>query len=505
MSPDHKSARDYQLPRSFATIRAETVPSQLHALGSKELHIAPMLDVSTREFRCFMRLLSKRATLWTEMVCAETLVHCDETEYGKHLAFEHEQHPIVCQIGGNVPSEAAFATRLVHEYGYDAVDLNAECPSDRVSGRREFGAALMRDACVAVEMVRSISKAAQEVSLPFSVKTRIGVDDYDCIDFLLDYVGKLVEAGCRRFVIHARKVYTKGLSPAQNRSVPPLNYQRVYALCHAFPHCSFWLNGGIRSLVDARRVAYGAGVEFTGDRMVGSEDKSHVKVGSCRYVPCDLCAQPFGSCIAPPPQLSPPNLRGVMLGRLAMDNPSGFADVDRYFFGEAQNPCRTRRAVLEKYAEWLERVYPRRCCDDDPRVTTGMHLNGLDIPRVRQSCVNCQDVYGKRDRADAECAFEIKVDSSGCGQSEQSVSRRKRHARKCPGAKIVSRVIDRSLKPSIGMLHGQQGNSAFRRAYHRLSRDMSIRNCGPGFILRKMMEAEGVKAEILDVEFEQIR
>ena len=123
--------------------------------------------------------------------------------------------------------EAALATELVQRYGYDRIDLNAECPSDRVTGRREFGAALMKDIDTAVDMVKSMVETADSQTMPVSVKTRIGVDDEDSMDIL--YIGRLVDAGCRRFIIHSRKVYTKGLSPAQNRAVPPLNYQRVYA------------------------------------------------------------------------------------------------------------------------------------------------------------------------------------------------------------------------------------------------------------------------------------
>lgn len=476
-----------------------------------------MLDVSTREFRYFMRLLTKRSVLWTEMVVAETLQHCNESDYDLHLAFEHDlehdpdsgtAHPIVCQIGGNVPHEAAFAARLVHRYGYDRIDLNAECPSDRVTGRREFGAALMKDVDTAVDMVKAMVQTAEDCgkggncdngdgeahTLPVSVKTRIGVDDNDTIEFLLDYIGRLVDAGCRRFVIHARKVYTEGLSPAQNRSVPPLNYHKVYALCEAFPHCTFWLNGGLRSLVDARRVAYGGAVAgFGEDRNAIIKEKDiHV---SKHGAPCELC-QPHGS-----PYLSPSNLRGVMLGRLAMDNPCAFADVDRYFFGQERNPCRTRRDLIERYATWVERVYPRRCCDDDPAVTLGRSLGGDNIPRVRNCCSVCREYYGEE--KDNPCIDDGHDDGTtvAVNDSKYAMSqvRHRRHARKCPGAKMVSSVIDRPLKPVLGVFFGQKGNAKFRRELHRLSRDMKVRNCGPGYILRKSIEF--ISPELLDQEF----
>ena len=479
-------------------------------LGEKEFHIAPMLDVSTREFRYFIRLLTKRSFLWTEMVVAETLRHCDPKEYDQHLAFEDGSHPIVCQIGGNVPAEAALATELVQRYGYDRIDLNAECPSDRVTGRREFGAALMRDIDTAVDMVKSMVATADSQIMPVSVKTRIGVDDEDTFDFLLSYIGRLVEAGCKRFIIHSRKVYTKGLSPAQNRAVPPLNYQRVYALCEAFPQCEFWLNGGIRSLVDARKIAYGSGVHgFEGYAAVvdekSSKDVENVKHGP----PCEACNQPYGSCIAPSPHLSPANLKGVMVGRLAMDNPCALADVDRYMFGEEENPCRTRRELIEKYAQWIEKIYPRRCCDDDPTVTLGRVVGGSSyVPRVRSYCSVCKEYYenseeeetGSSDASGEENQVDVcNTNLANDSQFTMSQRRHKRHTQKSPGSKMVSSVIDRPLKPILGVFAGLPGNAKFRREIHRLSRDMNVRNCGPGYVLRKAIEC--ISDDILDAEF----
>ena len=478
-------------------------------LGDKEFHIAPMLDVSTREFRYFIRLLTKRSFLWTEMVVAETLQHCDPKEYDQHLAFEEGSHPIVCQIGGNVPSEAALATELVQQYGYDRLDLNAECPSDRVTGRREFGAALMKDIDTAVDMVKSMVETADSQIMPVSVKTRIGVDDEDSMDFLLSYIGRLVDAGCRRFIIHSRKVYTKGLSPAQNRAVPPLNYQRVYALCEAFPQCHFWLNGGIRSLVDARKVAYGNDIcgfdERNRHAAIIAEQSSKDGEIAKHGAPCQACNQPYGSCIAPSPHLSPANLKGVMVGRLAMDNPCALADVDRYFFGEEENPCRTRRELIEKYAQWIEKIYPRRCCDDDPTVTLGRIVGGSPcIPRVRSCCSVCKEYYENSEEDETRISDtngEENQDANLANDSQFTMSQRrhKRHSQKSPGSKMVSSVIDRPLKPILGVFAGLPGNAKFRREIHRLSRDMSVRNCGPGYVLRKATEC--ISNDILDAEF----
>jgi len=479
-------------------------------LGDKEFHVAPMLDVSTREFRYFIRLLTKRSFLWTEMVVAETLQHCDPKEYDQHLAYEKDGHPIVCQIGGNVPSEAVLATKLVQQYGYDRIDLNAECPSDRVTGRREFGAALMKDIGTAVDMVKAMVETSNSDAMPVSVKTRIGVDDEDCMEFLLSYIGRLVEAGCRRFVIHSRKVHTKGLSPAQNRAVPPLNYQKVYALCEAFPRCHFWLNGGIRSLEDARKIAYGAGCEFDGrdGKTARFANETSNREAANHGAPCETCNQPYGSCIAPSPHLSPGNLMGVMVGRLAMDNPCALADVDRYMFGEDENPCRTRRELIEKYARWIEKEYPRRCCDDDPTVTLGRVVGGsANIPRVRSCCSVCQEYY-KNDEEEEnsmsnesgeENQYVCNTSSASDSQFTMSQRRHKRHVQKSPGSKMVSSVIDRPLKPILGVFAGLKGNAKFRREIHRLSRDMTVRNCGPGYVLRKAVEC--ISSDILDGEF----
>ena len=233
-----------------------------------------MLDVSTIEFRYFIRLLTKRAIIWTEMVVAETLVHrskynsVDDTtiqldvELMRHCGWFDEQdcydktscdlsefvdpHPIVCQIGTNNPIQAAFATRVVKACGYNRIDLNVECPSDRVAGR-EFGAALMRDMDTAVDVVQSMVATSESFAdgetIPVSVKTRIGVDDFDSFEHLVDFIQRLIDAGCKSFVIHARKVYMQGFNPAQNRTVPPLNYLIVYKLIDHFPQYNFWLNG----------------------------------------------------------------------------------------------------------------------------------------------------------------------------------------------------------------------------------------------------------------------
>ncbi len=470
--------------------------------NQKEFHIAPMLDVSTIEFRYFIRLLTSRSIIWTEMVVAETLVYRNRAsdDDGKELSscevsslqlsedlkrycgwWDKDEtdgvdpHPTVCQIGTNNPQQAAFAAAVAQQCGYDRIDLNAECPSDRVSGRC-FGAVLMQEQDVAASVVRSMVETAR---IPFSVKTRIGCDESDSLDESICFIQRLVDAGCTRFVIHARKVYTKGLSPAQNRTVPPLNYPHAYKLMEHFPQCDFILNGGIRSIEHARKVAFG--------ETDASPDAEHV-------VPCHLCKLPHDSCTAP---LKNPPMKGVMVGRLARDHPAALATIDTDFYGEPSNPCKNRRDLLNRYIQFLERVYPRRCCDDDASITLGM-VNEMShvIVHNREFC----DVCG----AGNDCRVEeMKPDTKAATAHQQSPrtsgKRSKRHKRNNGDTKIVSRVIDQSLQPSLGILYGVSGNGPFRRELHRLSRDSTVRNCGPGFILKKAMQC--VPPEIWDQPF----
>ncbi|KAL7522028.1 hypothetical protein ACHAWX_006723 [Stephanocyclus meneghinianus] len=511
--------------------------------GQKEFHIAPMLDVSTIEFRYFMRLLTKRAILWTEMVVAETLVHrsmhnsvedediqldlelirhCgwfDERDYYNCIGHDPtvvptltadefvDPHPIVCQIGTNDPWQAAFATRVAKSCGYDRIDLNAECPSDRVAGR-EFGAALMRDHDTAAQVVRSMVDASgsrEQKPIHVSVKTRIGVDDFDSFEHLSDFIQCLVHAGCRRFVIHARKVYTQGLmSPAQNRTVPPLNYPWVYRLMEHFPQCDFWLNGGIMNLEHARNIAFGQSPEIS---VVWSDKENATSFHEKHSVPCKNCNMPYGSCIAPPP-INLSNLRGVMVGRLARDNPSALADVDRYFYGEASNPCKNRRELLEKYILFIEKVYPRRCCDDDNIISSRMVMDMQQ--KINHNSPHCDVCREFSSEATAIIDQEPTIEKSqteftnnnfNCSHlaDQKHGRRRKRHFLKNQGAKIVSGIIDSAIQPTLGILFGQRGNSQFRRELHRLSRDMTVRNCGAGYILKKAMAC--VPPEVWDRPF----
>ena len=210
----------------------------------KELHIAPMLDFSKREFRKLFSILSTKLVLWTDMVVDDTIAHSRTLDD----IVEKDDLPNIqiCQIGGNSPDLCGNATRVVElVYGYDEINLNIDCPSDRVSGEREFGAALMKKVETAYNVLESMKN--NKTNKPVSIKCRIGVDDFDDLQFIIGFIERLKPV-CQRFYLHARKCVLNGLiSTRQNRSVPPINYPRVYALCRRFPDVDIWINGGIRS------------------------------------------------------------------------------------------------------------------------------------------------------------------------------------------------------------------------------------------------------------------
>lgn len=465
--------------------------------GSKELHIAPMLNYSTRELRQLMRILSKHLTLWTEMVVDETLAHSPNLD--EHLAYDESQHPIVCQIGGNSPELCGKATSIVLErYGYDEINLNIDCPSERVSGKREFGACLMKKAELAKQIVGEMQTNAPSSASKVSVKCRIGVDEWDDLEFAADFI-RTLRPVCNRFYLHARKCVLGGLMSArQNRSVPPLNYPRVYALCDMFPDCQFWINGGIRTLEAAKRIAYGWDGGCSSIANDYNENGARYQQ-KCHQVPCTLCNLPYGSCTQPP-VIAPNNLRGCMVGRAAMDDPCLFYNADKYFFDKASNPCTTRREVLEKYCIWLEKTYPRRCCDSDERIT--FEYPAPKITHEQDYCIICSEVYSTK-QVNSEFspggADENDMANVGSkdGKDEKMTDNQKRKEKTRP--KMSSRIISRSLKPVQGMFAGIPDTREFRRRCDTLGQNDAMRNCGPGFLLRMAMRS--VNDDALDRPF----
>jgi tRNA-dihydrouridine synthase A len=200
--------------------------------------IAPMMDWTDRHCRYFFRLISKRARLYTEMMTAPALVHGD---VARHLDFDPAEHPVALQLGGSDPSQLAHAARLGERWGYDEINLNCGCPSERVQ-TGTFGACLMAEPVRVADCVRAMRDA---VDVPVTVKHRIGLNANDDYAFVRDFVGTVAEAGCDVFIVHARNAVLKGLSPKQNREVPPLRYEYARRLKRDFPRLTIVLNGGL--------------------------------------------------------------------------------------------------------------------------------------------------------------------------------------------------------------------------------------------------------------------
>ncbi len=203
--------------------------------------VAPMMDWTDRHCRAFHRVLSKRALLWTEMVTADAVIHGDRQRL---IGFSDEEHPVVLQLGGNEPAKMAEAARIAEVFGYDEVNINCGCPSDRVQSGA-FGACLMREPETVAACVRAMQDA---VTIPVTVKCRIAIDEDPERETLFRFVDTIAEAGGRVFTVHARKAWLKGLSPKENREVPPLNYDLVRALKLERPELKIVLNGGIKTL-----------------------------------------------------------------------------------------------------------------------------------------------------------------------------------------------------------------------------------------------------------------
>ena len=279
--------------------------------------VAPMMERTDRHFRFLARLLTRRACLYTEMVHARAVLG---PAGERLLAFDPAEHPVALQLGGSDPDLLARATACAVEAGYDEVNLNVGCPSPRVSAGR-FGACLMKEPALVAECVAAMRERA--AGRPVTVKTRIGVDELDGYEHLARFVEAVAAAGCRVFVVHARKAWLRGLSPEENRTVPPLRHEVVHRLKADFPDLTVVLNGGLRTLADCR---------------------AHLERG----------------------------LDGVMVGRAAWDEPWMLAGVDAALWGEAAAP-RSRAAVVHAYLERHVR----------PELAAGTRLPRLVKPLLR--------------------------------------------------------------------------------------------------------------------------
>ena len=261
------------------------------------MSVAPMLDWTDRHCRYFHRLLTRHALLYTEMVTTGALLHGDVP---RHLRFREEEHPVALQLGGSEPADLARCATLGEQWGYDEINLNCGCPSERVQ-RGSFGACLMAEPKLVADCVKAMVDA---VSVPVTVKHRIGIDKTESYDFVRDFVGTVSEAGCSTFIVHARNAWLKGLSPKENREVPPLRYELVHRLKKDFPQLTLVINGGI-----------------TTSAQVSEQLRS---------------------------------LDGVMVGREAYHNPWWLASWDEAFYGAAPSAL-TRETVEAQMVEYMAR------------------------------------------------------------------------------------------------------------------------------------------------------
>ena len=281
------------------------------------LSVAPMMDWTDRHCRFFHRLLTRRARLYTEMVTTGALLHGD---VARHLDFDAVEQPVALQLGGSDPGELAACARLGERWGYAEINLNCGCPSERVQ-RGAFGACLMAEPALVAECVRAMRDA---VGVPVTVKHRIGIDRVESYGFVRDFVGAVGEAGCEVFIVHARNAWLHGISPKENRELPPLRYPIVAALKADFPDRAFVLNGGVT----------------TNDAIASQLD----------------------------------SFNGVMVGRAAYHQPWDLVDWDARFFGVTTSEVRPSRDEVEAtMVDYMEHLVAR----GEPWSHASRHMIGL--------------------------------------------------------------------------------------------------------------------------------
>lgn len=290
----YKSLSLFRLMGFFSIMR----PMKTQASLNRRLSIAPMMEWTTRDYRYFMRLLTRHTLLYTEMVTAAAVVHGDRERL---LGFDSVEGPIAVQLGGSDAALLAQAARHCEDFGYDEINLNVGCPSVRVQSG-SFGACLMAEPRLVADCVAAMQA---EVDIPVTVKTRIGIDDQDSYEFLYEFIETVATTGCEHFIIHARKAFLKGLSPRENRDVPPLIYDRAYHIKRDFPQLEISINGGIQTLNQAQE---------------------HLE-----------------------------QVDGVMIGRAAYHHPWRFNEADEVIFGEPKpSTAHSAHQVVEAFLPYVE-------------------------------------------------------------------------------------------------------------------------------------------------------
>ncbi len=264
-------------------------------LPKRTVSVAPMMDWTDRHCRVFHRQITRHTWLYTEMVTTGALVYGD---VARHLDYDEIEHPVALQLGGSEPGDLATAARHGERYGYDEINLNCGCPSERVQ-KGAFGACLMAEPQLVADCVKAMRDA---VSVDVTVKHRIGLDKNESYDFVRDFVGTIAEAGCKTFIVHARNAILKGLSPKENREIPPLRYDIAYQLKRDFPQLEVIINGGIKT---------------------DDEIATHLQ-----------------------------HVDGVMMGREAYHNPYAMASYDSRFYGDAAEP-KSRDEVLASMVPYI--------------------------------------------------------------------------------------------------------------------------------------------------------
>ena len=326
------------------------------ATTDHRLSVAPMLDWTDRHFRRFLRLISRHVRLYTEMITTGALLQGDAERF---LEYHPSEHPLAIQLGGSEPRDLAACARLAQDAGYDEVNLNVGCPSDRVQNGR-FGACLMAEPELVADCVRAMKEAVQ---IPVTLKTRIGIDDNDSYEALCRFVSAQIGAGCDHLILHARKAWLHGLSPKQNREIPPLRYEVVRALKRDFPNQGISLNGGIVNLSQAQQMLQ--------------------------------------------------DLDGVMIGREAYNNPWILAEADRRIFNDP-HPIPTRHQVLEAFLPFVEAELQRSIAlNHITRHILGL-FHGCPGARAWRRLLS-EEAHKKGADAQLVLAAAAKVSSGGCG------------------------------------------------------------------------------------------
>ena len=268
-------------------------------MGEVQQHlvsVAPMMDYTDRHFRYFLRQISRRVLLYTEMITCAAIVHGDRQ---KLLDYSPAEHPLSLQLGGDDPQQLALCAEIGQDWGYDEINLNVGCPSDRVQSGH-FGACLMAQPRLVAECVAAMQA---RVKIPVTVKHRIGIDHRDRYEDLAEFVQTVAAGGCQRFTVHARKAWLQGLSPKENRTVPPLQYETVYRLKQDFPQLMIEINGGITTL---------------------EQTQSHLQ-----------------------------RVDAVMIGRAAYEDPYLFATVDQAIYGDIKEPI-SRQEIVQKMLPYID-------------------------------------------------------------------------------------------------------------------------------------------------------